>query len=155
MLAFSLSPISVREAFAVCRWRWDGPFTPFAFRCGDEPLLLDRRLRYHGAHRAGTLAGFACFSDDAQVIGGEYPEDALDLGLGLAPPLVGQGLGRPLAEAVMAHATTRFAPALLRVTVAESNLPALRLFYGLGFAEARRFHGRTRAGEQGFVVLVR
>ena len=96
---------------------------------------------------AGALVGFACFGTDARVPGFAYDDDALDVGVGLRPDLVGRGHGVAFVRAVLELRS----PAAYRVTVAAFNARALRLCAALGFREVARFDGPETA----FVVLRR
>jgi RimJ/RimL family protein N-acetyltransferase len=86
------------------------------------------------------------------VPGGAYADDAVDVGGGLRPELVGQGLGRAFLDAIAAAAGRRFAGRALRATVAAFNRRALKLVTGAGFVEVERFR---RPDDLEFVVLVR
>lgn len=103
----------------------------------DTSALLDAANGYHALlDDKGEPAGFCCFGPDARVPGGDYPDDALDVGLGLRPDLVGHGLGRQAASAAfdLAGGSTP-----LRVTVAKFNCRAIRLCEGLGFERTSSF----------------
>ncbi len=66
--------------------------------------FLEPRYAYHAAWRRDHgLAGFCCYGQDAQVPGGDYAAPAIDVGLGMRPDLVGQGLGDEFLRSILAH----------------------------------------------------
>lgn len=66
-------------------------------------------------------------------------------GMGLAPELRGQGLGRAVMEEVLEEARARRDRAVL-LEVFEKNAPAVRLYEKLGFRALRRLVGYRREG---------
>ena len=61
-----------------------------------------------GAPRSDTT--HCSFGIDAQVPGGDYSAQALDVGLGLRPDHTGQGLGVTFLGAILAFAQERYSP---------------------------------------------
>ncbi|MEJ2209990.1 MAG: GNAT family protein [Anaerolineae bacterium] len=104
----------------------------------------------------GELVAYCCFGPDARGPGGDYGPaaggQALDVGLGVRPDLTGQGRGGEYVQAVLDFARHCWSPAALRVTVAEFNQRAQRVWEKAGFRQVQRF-GRTADGMP-FVVLV-
>jgi RimJ/RimL family protein N-acetyltransferase len=95
----------------------------------------------------GELIGFGCAGAEARVPGVEEEAGTLDVGYGLRPDLVGQGLGREFVGVVLAHAVEGHSPARLRMSIYGWNRRSRRV------AEAHGFRVVGRAGE--FEVLVR
>ncbi|NND83679.1 MAG: GNAT family N-acetyltransferase, partial [Acidimicrobiia bacterium] len=98
------------------------------------------------------VEAFCTFGDDAKVPGGHYSMDAVDIGIGTRPDLVGAGGGVERTAALMALADDLFGPGLRRVTIAAWNERAQKVAKAVGFAEVSRF---TRDDGTEFVVLVR
>jgi RimJ/RimL family protein N-acetyltransferase len=144
----------VRAIFA---WRYPPPYDIYNLDVGrfeeDLPVFLDPGNAYHGLYdKAGSLVAFCCFGPEARVLGGDYSTPALDIGLGVRPDLTGQGHGAVYARAVLDLGATR-SPRAFRVTVAEFNRRARRVWEELGFRFVARF-ARSRDGMP-FVILVR
>jgi len=113
---------------------------------------MDPQYAYHVlADEQGALAAFCCFGPDAQVPGGDYRLPALDIGLGVRPDLTGQGQGSGFVSAVLEFAQRVFGPASLRVTVAEFNERALRVWKKAGLKPVQTFP--RRGDGKVFVVL--
>lgn len=152
-------------ARAIHGWFYESPYDVYDLAA--EPVedlvqaFLDPQNAYYAIHdEEGDLVGYCCFGPDARVPGGGYGRDAVDVGLGLRPDLTGQGRGAGYVRAVLDFARLRLSPAgggadlpTFRVTVAEFNRRAQRVWEKVGFRRVQRFR-RTTDGMP-FVVLVR
>jgi len=120
----------------------------------DVRLLLEPQNHYHTIHNeVGDLVAYCCFGRDAQVGGADYSAPALDLGLMVRPDLTGQGQGFRYAQAVVEFAECNFPRQALRVTIAEFNRRAQRVWHKAGFLQTQSF---ARTGDKRrFVVCVR
>jgi ribosomal-protein-alanine N-acetyltransferase len=144
------------SARAIATWRYEAPYeiynpAPEAVE-GEIQAFLDPRNAYHTiTDEQGELLAYCCFGRDALVPGGDYGLEALDIGLGVRPDLTGRGRGLVFANAVLDFARRTYAPTTFRVTVAEFNKRALRVWDKAGFQPAQTFP-RSRDG-MAFVVL--
>ena len=150
------SPMTAPLAGRVVLWSYDPPLdvytAPPGERSGAVARMLDPQNHYFGVFSGGELIAFCCFGPDARVPGGGYDADALDVGLGLRPDLVGVGLGRLLLDAVTAFADRSFGARPLRATVAAFNQAALRVCLAAGLERVSVF--RSDSGAE-FVQLRR
>lgn len=87
--------------------------------------------------------GFCSFGLDGQVPGGDYKQEALDIGLGMKPELTGCGLGDQFFAAILQYANSKFHPWQVRITVANFNKRALRLYEKFGFTKSDDFEDHT------------
>ena len=101
----------------------------------------------------GELVAYCCFGLDARVPGGDYDTPALDIGLGVRPDLTGQGRGLGYLLAVLGVAQRTVSPGTFRVTVAEFNKRAQKVWRRAGFRPVQRFV-RQQDGRP-FVILLR
>jgi RimJ/RimL family protein N-acetyltransferase len=154
---FSFHPLDADSAREVLSWRYDEPYDIYNADAqdleADLALLLDPRNAHHAITAAGDLLAFCCFGPEAQVPGGEYEAGLLDVGLGVRPDLTGQGHGDTYVRAVLDFAAEEFAPGGYRVTVAEFNERALRVWERACFRRVQRFERGVDC--QAFWVLVR
>jgi ribosomal-protein-alanine N-acetyltransferase len=155
-LDLHFQPMEQASAHTITRWRYDPPYDLYNLDSGnvDETVqaLLDPHNHYFQiAGGQGKLVAYCCFGPDAQVSGGDYGASALDIGLGIRPDLVGGGQGIHYVQAVLDFARPTFAPLVLRVTVAEFNRRALRVWEKAGFRAVQTFH-RSLDGKA-FVIL--
>lgn len=156
-MSFGFRPMDKTTVRAILQWRYDPPYHVYDL-CLDEAeqiaeYFLDPQIACHGmVDQGGDLVAYCTFGPDGQVPGGDYSADALDIGLGVRPDLTGQGRGHLYVSAVVDFGRCTFGPAALRVTIAEFNKRALRVWQKVGFRAVQRFT-RTPDG-MAFVVLV-
>jgi ribosomal-protein-alanine N-acetyltransferase len=141
---FTFEPMSEEHAREIVQWRYPEPYSVYDAGPEDFEALVDPQNHYHAALRAGELAGYFCAGACARVPGGDYAEEALDVGLGLRPDLVGRGEGFGFVRAVQAFVRAKYAPERFRLTVATFNRRAIRVYERAGFEWERVFE--TPAG---------
>ena len=96
-------------------WHYEAPYDIYNLNVTD---VLDAVSFYLWADsgyfavrsQEDALIGFCCFGYEGQVPGGDYSQDALDVGIGMRPELTGQGLGYAFVGAVLAYAEQTYAP---------------------------------------------
>ncbi len=157
VLSLHLCSLSVEDAEQVLSRRYPPPYDIYDAAPGSHEetvrFLSDPTSGYFGIRNAqDALEAFCCLGLDAQVPGGDYSDDALDAGLGLRPDLTGHGRGSTYVEALLQFAVRQFSPRAVRVTVAQFNLRALRVWRRAGFTEQDTF--RRESDGMPFVVLV-
>ena len=148
-----LDEASIREIFT---WQYPPPYDVYNLLEDklDEilPFLLDPQNAYYGLwNPVDRLVAFCTFGQDAQVPGGDYSRDALDIGFGLHPDLTGQGMSQQYLKAVLRYAIANLSPDLFRVTIAEFNQRARRAWEKLGFQFVETFP--RKSDQKPFVVL--
>lgn len=151
-------PVNEAQVKAFLTWRYAPPYDVYNLDAdADDASLdyfLDPALACHALiDETDELIGFCTFGKDGQVPGGDYSADALDIGMGMRPDLTGQGHGALFRDAVIAFALHTFAPSMLRVTIADFNQRAKRLWEKAGFEQVQRFRSEFSGLE--FVVLVK
>jgi RimJ/RimL family protein N-acetyltransferase len=135
--------LTVEEAEEPLGWRYPEPYTTY-----DAEGPLGRDLGYFAIEDDdGALVGFGCVGAEARVPGVEEEAGTTDVGYGMRPDLVGQGLGREFVGAVLAHVADEHPGDRLRMSIFRWNARSRRV------AEAHGFRVAGEAGE--FDVLVR
>lgn len=141
--AYHLSPLERDQAERIIGWNYGPPFRVYELSPEDLETLFIPKYRYHQVlDGSGDLVGYCCFGEDARVAGGDYSRgepEVLDVGIGLRPDLVGQGLGHGFVTDILEYARKTFQPDLFRVTVADFNLRSLKTFQKLGFERTNHF----------------
>jgi RimJ/RimL family protein N-acetyltransferase len=137
-------PLEESHAAEMLSWRYAPPYDIYN---AAEPVtetaihaLLRPELHYLAVmDERDEMIAFRCFGPDAQVPGGDYSQEALDLGGGLRSDLTGKGLGRHVIAAAMSYAFEQFHPRLFRITVASFNQRAKKVCEQLGFKVITQF----------------
>ncbi|MBN2500347.1 MAG: GNAT family N-acetyltransferase [Anaerolineales bacterium] len=155
---FTFQPIDEAAARTVLNWRYPAPYDIYNSKPdnieNDIQYLLDPQYPYFSmTNQADELVAFCTYGLDAQVPGGEYSTEALDIGLGMHPNLTGQGLGIQFVQAVIQFGIQTYHPERLRVTIAGFNQRARRVWEKAGFVFEQEF-GR-RKDNHPFVILIR
>ena len=91
-------PIDAASARLIIEWRYAPPYDVYNITTDNLSetvnYILNPEYAYHIIKDANeNLAAFCTFGTDAQVPGGDYSEDALDIGVGVRPDLTGRGKG--------------------------------------------------------------
>lgn len=107
----------------------------------DERKWLKEKLKTQGkthfmlvARVNGKIAG----TTDARR-GTFHDEDKINLGISIALPYRGIGLGKVLLQEVIRHAKKLFKPRVIYLGCVTANKPAHALYHKLGFREFARF----------------
>jgi ribosomal-protein-alanine N-acetyltransferase len=153
-----ISTLTQAEAEQITTWHYPPPYELYNI----APEEIEATIAYflNPANRCfalrdrnGLLLGYGSLGEDAQVPGGDYAEEALDLGIGIHPDLTGQGQGKHFLAAWVAFAQAQ-KPSIkqLRVTIAAFNERAQRLVQSGGFREIQQF-SRPADGQE-FKIFV-
>ena len=159
-MRFTLKPITREDAYAISRWRYDGPYSIYNGDPNSVDSLLQPHFYYHSVYdERGDLAGYFCFGEDAQVrtgrrLGLYERESALDIGLGMRPDLTGRGFGEDFVCAGLRFARETYSPPTFRLTVATFNRRAIRVYERVGFETVETFGG-TRSGTKEWLLMER
>lgn len=157
-MAVEVRPVTEADIRDFITWRYEPPYDGYSIT-GDESELVAYfmlpSVDCHALVEGDALVGFCTFGADAQVPGGDYQKNHLDIGLGIRPDLTGRGLGADFVATVIRHALAKH-PAL-RVTIAQPNERAIRVWESNGFRRTQIFRSPSRvmgAEEFGVYELV-
>ncbi len=125
-LKLTFRPLNQEQAQAILNWRYASPYDCYNFNIDTAKedlyyLLEEKNAFFAILNLQGELEGYCSFDSDGQVLGGQYSTDALDIGMGVRPDLVGQGRGKQYAQAVARYGTNLYQAKQLRVTIAKFN----------------------------------
>jgi RimJ/RimL family protein N-acetyltransferase len=145
------------SARAILGWRYDPPYDIYNLASDEVESVVQYMMDPQNAYSSitdeqGELVAYCCFGREGQVPGGDYSSDALDIGMGVHPELTGQGLGHEFVNSVLDFAGATFSPCVYRVTVAEFNKRALRVWEKVEFQLVDRF--QRDCDKRPFVILV-
>jgi RimJ/RimL family protein N-acetyltransferase len=157
MAPIILSPINENQIRQYVSWQYDPPYDIYSENPANADAIvayyLDPQYQAHAlTDKDGRLIGICSFGLDGRVPGGRYLHDALDIGLAIRPDLTGQGNGHTYIQAIIDFAWQQYHPPALRVTIAEFNRRAQRVWQKAGFVQVERF-GRL-SDSMSFLVLI-
>jgi len=139
-------------------WHYEPPYD--IYNCPPEQLEETVQYNIDPANNVYAmfdqdeeLIGFCSYGRDARVPGGDYSEEALDIGLMIKPALTGQGFGAAFAGDVIRNGIEKYAPRKLRVTIAAFNTRAIRVWEKHGFQQTQTFK-RSRGGME-FIIMMK
>ncbi len=124
---------------AISRWRYEGEYAfynpePFQAEYPDRVAAEDS---FVWLDAGGGILGHVSYGADGRIPTAEgypYPEDYLDMGLGLRPDLCGQGLGGKFIALCLAFGAGRYQAGRFRLTVAAFNQRAVKAYQRAGFS---------------------
>lgn len=137
----------------IAGWHYNGPWSLYDVT---DPEAISQEKGYQAIVGEGDrLLGFVCMGAEARVAGLAGEDGVVDVGVGLAPELVGRGHGRTILEPVLAWARARAGGAPLRAVVQSWNERSLRLCRSLGFEAVATHDAPEKDGSTTeYVVLV-
>ncbi len=142
---YQVKPLEECHARDILKWKYRAPYDFYNPPDDDRAeeyvqLFLKPELHFHAVlDSEDNFIGFCSYGIDGQVPGGNYSDDALDIGLGMKPELTGQGRGAAFFDAVLDYALTTINPERLRLTVANFNRRAITLYEKFGFVADDEF----------------
>ena len=151
-LRLTFTPMTQEDAETIADWHYEPPYDFYDARAdpGDLALLLDPARRadrsFSARDETGELLGFFTYARDG---------DTITVGLGLRPDRTGRGLGHAFVEEGLEFARSRYAPTRFRLSVAEFNERAFKVYERSGFVSTRAFVHETNGGMYPFVEMER
>jgi RimJ/RimL family protein N-acetyltransferase len=143
-LSFQFSAMTVKAAHAIALWAYPPPYTLYNHEAEHRPAavrsMLDATNQFMTiTNSTGDRVGFCYFGNNAQVRGGCYERPAIDIGMGMRSNLTGKGHGKDLVEAVLNYTIGCPPDSRMRVTIAEFNTRAQRVWEKAGLQEESTF----------------
>jgi RimJ/RimL family protein N-acetyltransferase len=151
---FDVRPTDERDAREIVGWHYDTPYEMYDMTPDDAAMVSDLANQYYSVRDSrGDLVAFIAFGVEAQVPGGDYSSEALDLGAGIRPDLTGQGLGPEIIRLAVETGEQIHGARHFRATIAAFNQRAQRAAGKAGFLPVSSFKRPSDGLE--FVILER
>ncbi|HEX3326201.1 MAG TPA: GNAT family protein [Actinomycetota bacterium] len=139
-------PLADADALAISAWQYPGRDSTY-----DVNEVFTSEQGVWAVDDGSKLVGYCCFGPEARVPGIDEEEGTVDVGYGMAPDLVGRGLGRSFVAAILDFAVAEFSPQRFRLLILSWNQRSLKVAEALGFEQ----EGVTPSVEGDFVIMVR
>jgi GNAT superfamily N-acetyltransferase len=122
-----VAPLTRAEAELTSQWRYRPELATYDGTTAAIADMLDPANHYHSIRVDGEYVGYVCVGADARVADLPAMHDVDDIGIGLAPDLVGRGLSRWLLPAVITCLDARgvLRGSVLRAVVLDWNIRSL------------------------------
>ena len=146
-MKISYRPADEAYAREFLQWQYEAPYDIYNF----PPAQLEKYVQYNidpsnNVHamfdQEDKLIGYCSYGLDAQVPGGDYSEEALDIGMMIKPELTGQGQGSNYVSTVIQNSVSKYHPRRLRVTILSTNLRAMKVWEKNGFQKTQTFESK-------------
>ena len=151
-------PSDEKSAREFLMWHYETPYD--IYNCPHEDVEKYIQYNIDPANnvyaifdQAGQLIAYCSYGKDAQVPGGDYSENALDIGMMVKPELTGRGMGSSFAREVIQNGLHKYTANKLRVTIAAFNKRAIRTWEKNGFQHKQNFKRRGNGME--FVIMTK
>jgi RimJ/RimL family protein N-acetyltransferase len=138
--------LTPEDAVDIAAWRYPGREATY-----DVGEIVTPEDGFWAVEHDHALVGYCCFGHEARVPGVSAQDGTLDVGYGMRPELVGQGVGRTFVAAILAFAVRRFEPDRLRLLILDWNERSQRVAEALGF----RRNSSVTNSQGTFLVMVR
>lgn len=158
-MKLKIEKMTEQDAFQIFIWKYTAPYDWYNLEGDDTCLNEFLEDSYYVAKDEGNrLVGFFCYGTSAQVSSGQrlgfYEDETyLDIGLGMNPLLCGKGYGASFLELGMQYATKTLGAHKFRLTVADFNERAIKMYQKVGFHEIGVFEARNQVEHIRFRVM--
>ncbi|MDQ0268403.1 GNAT family N-acetyltransferase [Cytobacillus purgationiresistens] len=132
-----------RLASEILTWKYEPPYDFYNNKLNEESVQEMVSNHYYAAFNGEELLGFFCYGQSAQVPAGNeysaYDLDCIDIGLGMKPTQTGKGMGSEFLSYILNDAEQAHLNKSHRLTVANFNVRAIRLYRKFGFVSKVEF----------------
>lgn len=146
------------NAKQISNWKYENSYSIYSMDGSDECISELLNGSYYLVKDEKEVIGFYCFGQAAQVpagyLHGAYESnEVIDIGLGMRPDLCGRGLGYEFIIKGIEFAKALFGVDRLRLTVADFNERAVRVYERAGFKKMMDFNRTNGQGTTRFIVM--
>jgi [ribosomal protein S18]-alanine N-acetyltransferase len=125
-------PMNESDAREISKWVYEVPYD--IYNIGEEGIVELLAGNYYSVVEDNSkLICFFCNGKEAQVPGGDYVGNYIDIGLGVRPDLTGMGLGLKMVQLELDYFRTVTKERQFRLTVAAFNERAINVYKKVGF----------------------
>ena len=153
MVNYVISKMTQKSAVSVAQWHYQDEYEFYDMTADPEDYqeLMNEELRgdsYYQVTQAGMLIGFF-------VVEKTDRQEVVEVGLGMAPELTGQGNGLEFVRAILKYVSRVKNPQKILFDVAKFNVRAQKLYQKIGFEVVNYHEQETNGGSYPFVLMVK
>lgn len=158
-MKLEIEKMSESDVMKIFFWKYTPPYDWYNLEESEESVNSFIQDNYVVAKdKTNRMIGFFCYGASAQVSAGAkfgfYNDSSyLDIGLGLNPILCGRGYGAEFLELGMQYGRKVYGAQKYRLTVADFNERAIRVYQKVGFKEEGFFEARNQIEKVRFIVM--
>jgi len=156
---YIIKEMNRKSALDISKWTYEKPYDFYNGGRSEEFIqeLLDGSF-YSVIDEHDNTVGLYCFGRVAQTPFENQSEiykdmSFLDIGLGMRPDLCGKGEGYNFFRKGLEFARNKFSAKKFRLTVAEFNKRAIKLYEKIGFKKIGKFEKKNKDGNINFLIM--
>ena len=134
---YHIEKMTLEHAEVISNWKYQDEYAIYSFQNDSETINELMTENYYAClDQENRLIGYFCYGKAAQIPTVEanvYDDNMLDIGLGLSPELCGQKAGSAFLEAGMEYARAHWGTEAFRLSVADFNVRAIKVYTKVGF----------------------
>lgn len=159
-MKYIIELMNKEEAVQISKWKYGEPYSMYSMDESEECIHEFINEKYYSVkEKHNNLLGYFCFGNSAQVpvgrkFGAYEDKNFIDIGLGINPNFCGQGIGYEFLKEGINFAKSNLSLNNFRLTVADFNIRAIKLYEKLGFKEVMKFTRENENGTVKFVVMI-
>ena len=148
------------KAREISIWTYKDPYSMYNMDGSDECIKEFLSGYYFSvSNKEKKLIGYYCFGKFAQVpIGNQFgaydSKEFTDVGLGIKPSLCGKGMGMDFFRKGLEFARNELSIEKFRLTVADFNERAIKVYEKLGFKKVDYFERVSDLGKIKFWIMI-
>ncbi len=155
-----IKAMELEDTREISTWTYEGIYSFYSMDSCWETIkeLIDGT--YYSVFENSNIIGYFCYGESAQVPGGRnkglYSKaETIDMGLGLRPDLTGKGIGLEFVLKGIEFGINIYKPRIVRLTVAEFNKRAIRVYERAGFQIETSFINKRNEEEREFIIMTK
>ncbi|WP_445488791.1 GNAT family N-acetyltransferase [Niallia sp. 03133] len=139
-----MKPMDKSSAIHILSWKYEYPYDFYNVKAKEESIAEMLENPYFVVRNTNKeIVGFFCIGYASQVpngyLFGAYKEGLVDIGFGMKPELTGKGGGSSFLAFILHYIEEEYKGMPIRLTVAEFNKRAIRLYEKFGFVKNKEF----------------
>lgn len=158
-MKFNIKNMDKLTAEEIIQWQYKEPYSIYSMDGCEDTINEFLNGSYFSVLENNKLTGYFCFGQSAKVpignkVGAYNDKNYTDIGLGLKPELCGKGYGYIFLKAGLNFAINTFSKNNFRLTVAQFNERAIKVYEKIGFTKTKvKFNKMNGKDSIEFIIM--